>query len=113
MSQSPSLARGRPLGASPEDHGNSFEVYLKEQMEQEKTRYPGASGWAPAEERLFEILYMRQDLPMLPPTWEIDFSGVPISDIVFETSEEFPAIIYAHSKDFRGEFSAYGPNAVS
>ena len=77
---------------------------MEELMKLEKERYPGASSWAPAEERLFEILYMRQDLPMLPTTWDVDLRGVPISDIVFQTSDDFPPIIYAHSKDFRGMF---------
>ncbi|KAI1014737.1 hypothetical protein LB503_003792 [Fusarium chuoi] len=77
---------------------------MEELMKLEKERYPGASTWAPAEERLFEILYMRQDLPMLPTTWDVDLRGVPISDIVFQTSDEFPPIIYAHSNDFRGTF---------
>lgn len=72
-----------------------------EEMELEKTKYPGASRWAPDEERLFEILYMRQDLPMLPRTWDIDLSVVPVSDILFQTSDEYPPIIYAHAKDFR------------
>ncbi|KAK7397955.1 hypothetical protein QQX98_012672 [Neonectria punicea] len=105
MSKSPSLPLEKPLGGSQEEDQKAFEAYIREQMEQEKTRFPGASGWAPAEVRLFEILYMRQDLPMLPRTWNIDFSGVPISDVVFETSEEFPPIIYAHSKDFRATSS--------
>lgn len=77
---------------------------IEDLMKLEKERYPGASSWAPAEERLFEILYMRQDLPMLPTTWDVDLRGVPISDIVFQTSDDFPPIIYAHSKDFRGMF---------
>lgn len=99
--KTPTLARDKEPSASPEEHDNSFEIHLMEEMELEKTRYPGASSWAPDEERLFEILYMRQDLPMLPPTWDIDLSGVPISDVVFQTSDEFPPIIYAHAKDFR------------
>ncbi|KAG5773219.1 hypothetical protein H9Q69_005269 [Fusarium xylarioides] len=74
---------------------------MEELMKLEKERYPWASTWAPAEERLFEILYMRQDLPMLPTTWDVDLRGVPISDIVFQTSDDFPPIIYAHSTDFR------------
>lgn len=77
---------------------------MEEEMKLEKERYPGASSWAPAEERLFEILFMRQDLPMLPTTWDVDLRGVPISDVVFKTTDEFPPIIYAHSKDFRGKF---------
>ena len=82
---------------------DSFQDDLYEQMQEEKIRYPGASGWAPAEERLFEILFMRQDLPMLPSNWDIDFSTVPISETVFHTSEEHPPIIYAHQKEFRGK----------
>ncbi|KAF9772031.1 hypothetical protein IL306_010294 [Fusarium sp. DS 682] len=74
---------------------------MEEEMKLAKEKYPGASNWAPAEERLFEILFMRQDLPMLPTTWNMDFQGVPISDIVFQTSDEFPPIIYAHSNPFR------------
>lgn len=104
--KTPTLARDKEPSASPEEHDNSFEIHLMEEMELEKTRYPGASSWAPDEERLFEILYMRQDLPMLPPTWDIDLSGVPISDVVFQTSDEFPPIIYAHAKDFRGKYPA-------
>ncbi|KAF5696077.1 hypothetical protein FGLOB1_13793 [Fusarium globosum] len=87
------------------DEGDEEEVTCSNTMEElmklEKERYPGASTWAPAEERLFEILYMRQDLPMLPTTWDVDLRGVPISDIVFQTSDEFPPIIYGHSNDFR------------
>ncbi|KAH6996089.1 hypothetical protein BKA56DRAFT_725995 [Ilyonectria sp. MPI-CAGE-AT-0026] len=99
--KTPTLARDKQPSASPKDHDNSFEIHLMEEMELMKTRYPGASSWAPDEERLFEILYMRQDLPMLPPTWDIDLSVVPISDILFQTSDEYPPIIYAHAKDFR------------
>ncbi|KAH7150115.1 hypothetical protein B0J13DRAFT_283972 [Dactylonectria estremocensis] len=100
-SKSPTTARNHEPD-SPGEHNNSFDLHLIEEMEQEKTRYPGASGWAAAEEHLFEVLYLRQDLPMLPKTWDIDFSGVPMSDIVFQTSGKFPPIIYAHGKDFRG-----------
>lgn len=71
-------------------------------MQLEKEYYPGAKSWAPDEERLFETLFRRQDLPMLPPNWDVDFSGVPISDMIFDTSEECPAIIFAHSREFQG-----------
>ncbi|KAH6895780.1 hypothetical protein B0T10DRAFT_225346 [Thelonectria olida] len=100
-SNSPSVARGKKAPRTSEDFENSFQMNLAEEMEEEKLRFPGASSWAPDEERLFEILYLRQDLPMLPPTWDYDLSDVPISDAIFQTSEQFPPIIYAHDKDFR------------
>lgn len=87
------------------DEGSSFEMSRNYQMQLEKELYPGAKSWARDEERLFEILFTRQDLPMLPPSWDVDFSGVPISDTIFHTNERYPAIVYAHSKDFRGRCS--------
>ncbi|GJN69584.1 hypothetical protein PLICBS_003633 [Purpureocillium lilacinum] len=75
---------------------------LIRQMETEKQLYPGASTWAAPEEKLFEILFLRQDLPMLPAHWDVDFRGVPMADSVFQTSDDYPPIIYAHSnKEFR------------
>ncbi|KAM0432827.1 hypothetical protein ACHAPT_004529 [Fusarium lateritium] len=101
MSRSPSFCRDTQLSFLSEENDSSYFVSLEQEMMQEKERYPGASGWATAEERLFEILFMRQDLPMLPSTWDVDLRGVPISDVIFKTSDDFPPIIYAHSKDFR------------
>lgn len=102
--RSPQPSRNNELENLLSNEDDSFhETDLFQQMEEEKIRYPGASGWAAAEERLFEILFMRQDLPLLPSNWDIDFSGVPISEVVFDTSDEHPPIIYAHGKDFRGE----------
>ncbi|CAM1511626.1 Fc.00g091390.m01.CDS01 [Cosmosporella sp. VM-42] len=99
---SPKTPRDRQLEKLSTEEDESFhEMDLFQQMEEEKIRYPGASGWAAAEERLFEILFLRQDLPMLPSNWDVDFRTVPISEVVFETSDEYPAIIYAHGKDFR------------
>ncbi|KAF7544223.1 hypothetical protein G7046_g9831 [Stylonectria norvegica] len=95
------LSRERSLDLLVEDHDTSHEMDLLQEMEAEKIRFPGASSWAPDEERLFEIMFLRQDLPMLPPNWDMDFCGVPISDHIFQTSEENPAIIYAHAKEFR------------
>ncbi|KAF5026699.1 hypothetical protein F66182_1206 [Fusarium sp. NRRL 66182] len=100
-SRSPSSSRDAQPSFFSNEGESSYFANMEEEMNHEKERYPGASSWAPAEERLFEILYMRQDLPMLPTTWDIDLRGVPISDIVFQTSEDFPPIIYAHSKNFR------------
>ncbi|RSL63142.1 hypothetical protein CEP53_004526 [Fusarium sp. AF-6] len=101
MSRSPSFCLDAQLSFLSEENDSCYFKSLEQEMKQEKERYPGASGWAPAEERLFEILFMRQDLPMLPPTWDVDLRGVPLSDVIFKTSDDFPPIIYAHSKDFR------------
>ncbi|KAJ4327775.1 hypothetical protein N0V84_001737 [Fusarium piperis] len=101
MSRSPSFCLDAQLSFLSDENDSYYFKSLEEEMKQEKERYPGASGWAPAEERLFEILFMRQDLPMLPPTWDVDLRGVPLSDVIFKTSDDFPPIIYAHSKDFR------------
>lgn len=104
MSRSPSSFHDAQLSFLSNDEESIDFDNMEEEMKLEKERYPGASSWAPAEERLFEILFMRQDLPMLPTTWDVDLRGVPISDVVFKTTDEFPPIIYAHSKSFRGKF---------
>ncbi|TQW00759.1 hypothetical protein IF1G_00690 [Cordyceps javanica] len=72
---------------------------LWKQLELEKSRYPGASTWAPDEERLFELLFFREGLPILPSHWELDLRAVPISEANFADAEKQP-IVYAHSKDF-------------
>ncbi|KAF4964033.1 hypothetical protein FZEAL_10894, partial [Fusarium zealandicum] len=100
-SRSPSFSRDTQLSSLSEENESSYFMTIEEEMKHEKERYPGASSWAPAEERLFEILFMRQDLPMLPSTWDVDLRGVPISDVIFKTSDDFPPIVYAHSKHFR------------
>ncbi|KAK0391303.1 hypothetical protein NLU13_0804 [Sarocladium strictum] len=71
---------------------------LKRQMEAERQRFSGASHWAPAEERLFELLFMREHLALMPRHWGYDFQGVPFQDHVFSTSPQNPPIIYAHSR---------------
>lgn len=91
------------LSYESDEEGDVYITDMEEEMKQEKKRYPGASSWAPAEERLFEILFMRQDLPMLPTTWDVDLRGIPISETIFRTSEDFPPIIYAHGKNFAGK----------
>ncbi|CAG7564100.1 unnamed protein product [Fusarium equiseti] len=88
------------LSYESDEEGDIHIDNMEEEMKQEKKRYPGASSWAPAEERLFEILFMRQDLPMLPTTWDVDLRGIPISETIFRTSKDFPPIIYAHGKNF-------------
>ncbi|KAM0375172.1 hypothetical protein ACHAPZ_007058 [Fusarium culmorum] len=95
------------LPADSNDEDSAPRENMEEEMKLEKKRYPSASTWAPAEERLFEILFMRQDLPMLPPTWDVDLRGIPISDVVFETSEDYPPIIYAHLKNFAAQDGGY------
>ena len=86
------------------------DITLSEKMEQAKALYPGSKDWAKDEERLFEILYLRQDLPILPPQWKIDFRGIPIPENIFDTSDEHPAIVYPHCKNgsthFTGEHSS-------
>lgn len=81
---------------------NPVEISRDKEMEEDKLWYPGASSWAPSEEWCYEVLYQRQNLPMLPRTWDYDLSGIPISDTIFQTSEQFPPIIYAHGNDFAG-----------
>lgn len=77
---------------------------LEQDMEAERKRFTGANHWAPVENRLFELLYMREQLPMMPRHWEYDFQGVPFQDHVFSTSEENPPAIHAHSR--KTEFQA-------
>ncbi|KAI9158292.1 hypothetical protein HJFPF1_06284 [Paramyrothecium foliicola] len=78
-------------------------VDLREQMEEEKQMYPGASTWAGPEEELFEALFMRQDRPLLPSHWNLDFRGMPMSANIFDTSDDRPPVVYTHSEnDFHG-----------
>lgn len=77
---------------------------IEEQMEEAKAMYPGSKEWAKDEERLFEVLYLRQDIPMLPRHWIVDFRGIPIPEEIFETTKEYPPRVYAHSKGKTKEF---------
>ncbi|OAQ97055.1 hypothetical protein LLEC1_04790 [Akanthomyces lecanii] len=97
---------GSSRSSSPQDAASASSVApatemmtLREQLELEKSRYPGASTWAPDEARLFELLFFRQELAMLPSHWSVDLRGVPISSVNFATGENQP-IIYAHGKEF-------------
>lgn len=66
--------------------------------------YPGAGTWALDEEKLFEVLYFREDMPLMPNSWDVDFSGVPIPATVFDRTGEAERIIYARSeREFQGE----------
>lgn len=79
------------------------EMNLQREMQREKALYPGAKTWASEEEKLFELLFMRQDLPILPAHWEVDFRNVPIGEANFSLSESKPPLIYAHGKEFLGK----------
>ncbi|KAH6610571.1 hypothetical protein Trco_000591 [Trichoderma cornu-damae] len=70
-------------------------------MEREKRSYLGNFEWAEQEERLFEILFLRQEIPLLPLHWEVDFRGVPISGDCFCLQRGVKPIVYAHTSGFR------------
>ncbi|VUC37686.1 unnamed protein product [Clonostachys rosea] len=82
------------------------EMSLSDRMEQDKQKFPGAKEWAKEEERLFEIFYLRQDIPILPPHWSIDLRGFPLTDHIFQTSKDYPPAIYSHSETMAGQFAA-------
>ncbi|CAI6090101.1 hypothetical protein V2G26_006424 [Clonostachys chloroleuca] len=82
------------------------EMSLSDRMEQDKQKFPGAKEWAREEERLFEIFYLRQDIPILPPHWSIDLRGFPLTDHIFQTSKDYPPVIYSHSETMSGQFAA-------
>lgn len=86
-----------------ERHLQEAETSLRDMLDSEKALYPGASNWALGEERLFEILFLRQELPLLPSHWDMAFRGVPMMDSIFQTSPEYPPIVFAHSDDFHGK----------
>lgn len=71
-------------------------------MQMAKRNYLGRLEWAKAEEQLFEILFLRQDIPILPLHWEVDFRGVPISGDCFCYRKGETPIIYAHTSTFLG-----------
>ncbi|PKS09055.1 hypothetical protein jhhlp_003668 [Lomentospora prolificans] len=68
-----------------------------EEMMQEKALFPGSDDWAPDEEELFRILFMRQYSPLLPSHWGLDFRGIPVPDILFATSEVDEPVVYSSS----------------
>lgn len=82
--------------------GGVSPLTLQQQLEIEKKVYPGAKTWAPREELLFERLFMRQELAMLPAHWNVDFRDVPIGDATFAVEGESEPIIYAYAKEFPG-----------
>lgn len=77
---------------------------LRQQLEREKARYPGARTWAPDEARLFELLFFRQELAIMPSHWSVDLLGVPIASVNFANAGTQP-VVYAHGKEFLGMLS--------
>lgn len=67
----------------------------------ELERYPGAPTWAPEEKILFERLFMREELPILPGHWEVDLRGIPIAADNFALDDSQKPLIYAHNKEFQ------------
>lgn len=81
-----------------------------EEMREEKKLFPGSDEWARDEERLFQLLFMRQYSPLMPPHWSVDFRGIPLPDILFATSEVDRPVVYSQSgQDFRGKEPAPSP----
>ncbi|KAL6802318.1 hypothetical protein J3E68DRAFT_435137 [Trichoderma sp. SZMC 28012] len=75
---------------------------ILDSMEEEKRRYLGSQRWNRLEERLFEILFLRQEIPLLPLHWEVDFRGVPVSGDLFCWREGVKPIVYAHTSGLGG-----------
>lgn len=83
---------------------------ILDSMEEEKRRYLGSQRWNRLEERLFEILFLRQEIPLLPLHWEVDFRGVPVSGDLFCWKKGVKPIVYAHAGGlggFRGKRSLF------
>jgi hypothetical protein len=88
-----------------DDEERVLEQSRFEEMEKEKLLFPGSHEWAADEDRLFELLFMRQFMPLLPSHWDIDFRSIPIPDILFATSDIDRPVIYSSSENqFKGEF---------
>ncbi|SPN97678.1 uncharacterized protein DNG_01191 [Cephalotrichum gorgonifer] len=85
-----------------DDVEREMEADRYEEMMEEKKLFPGSEEWSPDEERLFQLLFMRQYIPLMPPHWSVDFRGIPLPKILFATSEVDRAVIYSQSeRDFR------------
>lgn len=75
-----------------------------EEMMEEKKLFPNSHMWAGGEERLFQLLFMRQYSPLMPVHWHVDFRGIPVPGILFATSEVDRPVVYSHlEQDFRGK----------
>lgn len=92
--------------ASHDQSQESIEMQKErdEQMKAAKDLMPGSQDWAQDENKLFELMFQRQDIPLLPSHWALDFQGVPVSDSIFNISDEHSPVIHARSgQDFRGK----------
>lgn len=75
-----------------------------EEMMEEKKLFPNSHMWAAGEERLFQLLFMRQYSPLMPVHWHVDFRGIPVPGILFATSEVDRPVVYSQlEQDFRGK----------
>lgn len=83
------------------EESSQLQPTLREQLSMELERYPGAPTWAPEEQILFERLFMREELPILPGHWEVDLRGIPIAADNFALDDPHKPLIYAHSKEFQ------------
>ncbi|EXF76280.1 hypothetical protein CFIO01_05362 [Colletotrichum fioriniae PJ7] len=73
-----------------------------DEMDEERKLFPGSDDWTDEENRLFQILYMRQYSPLLPSHWDMDFRGIPIPDVLFASSDAHPPVINSRSgNDFK------------
>ncbi|PTB62911.1 hypothetical protein BBK36DRAFT_1097870, partial [Trichoderma citrinoviride] len=69
-------------------------------MEAEKRHYLGTNlRWAPLEERLFEILFLRQEIPLLPSYWEGYFPTVPMPEACYCWRKDMNPVVYAHANN--------------
>ncbi|KAL7787489.1 hypothetical protein V8C37DRAFT_404832 [Trichoderma ceciliae] len=101
-SSSPKKADQSPIKIREEDDdGRLVNNRILADMEMEKKNYLGSLQWAKQEEQLFEILFLRQEIPILPLHWEVDFRGVPISGDCFCLKKGVKPIVYAHTSGFR------------
>lgn len=86
------------------DVEKELEADRYEEMMEERKLFPGSDAWAPDEEKLFRILFMRQYSPLMPTHWWIDFRGIPLPEILFSTSEVDRPVVYSHmERDIRGK----------
>ncbi|KAL6891097.1 hypothetical protein HDV57DRAFT_281897 [Trichoderma longibrachiatum] len=69
-------------------------------MEAEKRHYLGPDlRWAPLEERLFEILFLRQEIPLLPSYWEEYFPTFPMPEGCYCWREDMHPVVYEHANN--------------
>jgi len=87
-----------------------MKITLEEELAEAKAKYKGWEDWAPDEEKLFGILFMRQNLPIMPQHWFLDFRNFPIHEKVFDTHDSQP-VIYAHCRNGMTEYRA--TNAIT